>query len=379
MGEKSRLGTSASAVGGALAVALALIVGIAAPARADDAPSWAQVQAAKSNAAAAQAELKVIQSATVQLQSELDAAGAAELKAAYAATEAQNALDAAEANLTALSTQLATAKTQAAAATARFVGTEVQLDRLGGGNDLTAQLLATSGGSSDLLGKLSSLNQLGRRSSDLETTARQKQNLVTSLRAQASSAEKARTALKADADSKLQAAQAAQTAAQAKLAAGQQQLATLTQQAAALGGQAQALQQQYDAEAAARQAAAEKSGSSGGGVETIDTSGVVVDVAAAKAYAQQAIARYGWGDDQFDCLVSLWNMESGWRANAYNVSSGAYGIPQALPGSKMASAGADWRTNANTQIDWGLSYISGRYGSPCAAWAFETSHVPYWY
>ena len=72
-------------------------------------------------------------------------------------------------------------------------------------------------------------------------------------------------------------------------------------------------------------------------------------------------------------------MESGWRANAYNTSSGAYGIPQALPGRKMASAGADWVTNANTQIDWGLSYIKGRYGSPCAAWAFETSHVPYWY
>ena len=66
---------------------------------------------------------------------------------------------------------------------------------------------------------------------------------------------------------------------------------------------------------------------------------------------------YGWGSDQFDCLDLLWTRESGWRADAYNASSGAYGIPQSLPGSKMASAGADWRTNAATQINWGLGYI----------------------
>ena len=65
----------------------------------------------------------------------------------------------------------------------------------------------------------------------------------------------------------------------------------------------------------------------------------------------------------------LWTRESSWRADAYNASSGAYGIPQSLPGSKMAAAGADWRTNAATQIEWGLSYIAGRYGAPCGAWA----------
>jgi resuscitation-promoting factor RpfB len=76
----------------------------------------------------------------------------------------------------------------------------------------------------------------------------------------------------------------------------------------------------------------------------------------------------GWGDDQFSCLVTMWNHESGWRVNAAN-PSGAYGIPQALPGSKMASAGADWATNPATQIKWGLEYISSRYGTPCGAWA----------
>ena len=86
---------------------------------------------------------------------------------------------------------------------------------------------------------------------------------------------------------------------------------------------------------------------------------------------------YGWGDDQFSCLVSLWNRESSWNYQAENPSSGAYGIPQSLPGSKMGSVGADWRTNPTTQIVWGLGYISGRYGSPCSAWAH--SEATGWY
>lgn len=85
----------------------------------------------------------------------------------------------------------------------------------------------------------------------------------------------------------------------------------------------------------------------------------------------------GWGAEQFGCLESLWSKESGWRWNASNSSSGAYGIPQALPGSKMASAGGDWSTNPATQITWGLSYIANRYGTPCSAWAH--SQASNWY
>jgi chemotaxis protein histidine kinase CheA len=97
-------------------------------------------------------------------------------------------------------------------------------------------------------------------------------------------------------------------------------------------------------------------------------------VEGAKATAQQkASAEYGWGSDQFSCLVSLWNKESGWNYQAYNGGSGATGIPQALPGSKMASAGADWQTNAATQISWGFGYIAGRYGNPCGAWGHSES------
>lgn len=92
-----------------------------------------------------------------------------------------------------------------------------------------------------------------------------------------------------------------------------------------------------------------------------------------RSIAQSMVAARGWSDTEYQCLVSLWDRESGWNPYASNASSGAYGIPQALPGSKMASAGADWQTNPATQISWGLGYIAGRYGTPCAAWSHSNS------
>ena len=88
-----------------------------------------------------------------------------------------------------------------------------------------------------------------------------------------------------------------------------------------------------------------------------------------RAIARQMVAARGWSSTQFGCLDQLWTRESDWRVNAYNASSGAYGIPQALPGTRMASAGSDWRTNPRTQITWGLGYIADSYGDPCGAWA----------
>ena len=114
-----------------------------------------------------------------------------------------------------------------------------------------------------------------------------------------------------------------------------------------------------------------------GTAELPDPSSVAVEPGTAQAMGKEMAAARGWGDDQFACLLSLWNKESGWRWNAENRSSGAYGIPQALPGSKMASAGDDWRTNPRTQIAWGLGYIAGRYGDPCGAWAH--SKAKNWY
>ena len=107
-----------------------------------------------------------------------------------------------------------------------------------------------------------------------------------------------------------------------------------------------------------------------------DPSTVVVSPGSAQAIAKAMVADRGWDSSQFSCLVSLWNRESGWRVTAAN-PSGAYGIAQAKPGSKMASVGSDWRTNAKTQITWGLGYIADRYGTPCGAWAH--SQATGWY
>ena len=98
----------------------------------------------------------------------------------------------------------------------------------------------------------------------------------------------------------------------------------------------------------------------------VATSGSVAEY---QAYARERCYDYGWSDSDFYALVNLWNKESGWNVYSKNSRSGAYGIPQALPGSKMASAGSDYLTNYKTQINWGLSYIKSRYGSPSNAWS----------
>ena len=115
----------------------------------------------------------------------------------------------------------------------------------------------------------------------------------------------------------------------------------------------------------------------------VEARGVTVQIApipeegTPKAFALAQVKEKGWDYNQFSCLVKLWQRESNWRWNAKNKSSGAYGIPQALPGTKMATAGADWLTNPETQIRWGLKYIDSRYGSPCAALLHSDIHN--WY
>ena len=96
-----------------------------------------------------------------------------------------------------------------------------------------------------------------------------------------------------------------------------------------------------------------------------------------RTIARAMLSQFGFGSDQFTCLNSLYMSESGWNVHADNPSSSAYGIPQALPGSKMSSSGSDWQNNAATQIRWGLGYIKGSYGTPCGAWSFKQGHN--WY
>jgi hypothetical protein len=117
----------------------------------------------------------------------------------------------------------------------------------------------------------------------------------------------------------------------------------------------------------------------GGGAPGAQGGPTSAGAAQAQAYAKSRLSAYGWDGGQMSPLISLWNEESGWNRLADNASSGAYGIPQALPGSKMGAAANPPTSSAAAQINWGLGYIKDRYRDPAAAWAFETSHSPNWY
>jgi hypothetical protein len=126
-------------------------------------------------------------------------------------------------------------------------------------------------------------------------------------------------------------------------------------------------------------ATAATTGSAGGGVTAGGTTANVPppNPGTAQSIAYNMMPSFGFDPKtQFSCLDNIYTRESGWRYNAAN-ASGAYGIPQALPGSKMASAGADWQTNPATQIKWGLGYIKSMYGTPCGAWSFWEGHGYY--
>ncbi len=149
--------------------------------------------------------------------------------------------------------------------------------------------------------------------------------------------------------------------------------------AESLGKQTKAIAAQHakikaEIAAAAKKAAEEKAARA----RALANRGYEPGVTDPKEIARQILKnKFGYGSNQFDCFNNIIMRESKWDINATNPSSGAYGIPQALPGSKMASEGSDWRTNPATQIIWGIKYMKGRYGSPCGAWGFKSSHG--WY
>lgn len=111
--------------------------------------------------------------------------------------------------------------------------------------------------------------------------------------------------------------------------------------------------------------------------KTYKTYRIAYNKSEVQAYAHDLVLSYGWSEEDYNSLVLLWYRESSWNLNAVNKKSGACGIPQSLPCSKMASAGADYRTNYKTQIRWGLNYIKARYGSPSEAWRHSQKH--HWY
>ena len=137
----------------------------------------------------------------------------------------------------------------------------------------------------------------------------------------------------------------------------------------------QVIAEKKAAEAAAEEAAARKKAEESGG--PVPFTGPIPSSCAEYSGSREIgctlMLQAGFGISQFPCLDNLWTKESGWNYRAENTSSGAYGIPQALPGDKMAVFGDDWRTNPATQIKWGLDYIENRYGTPCNAWSHSQS------
>ncbi|MDR5700053.1 aggregation-promoting factor C-terminal-like domain-containing protein [Agromyces aerolatus] len=371
----------AAPVIGALAAATLLpiaVLGPAAPASANDLPTWDDVNAAKQDVASREAEAARIDTLIGGLEVETGRLGDAAVSAASDAATAEAASATAAERAGRLGTDADTAAAHAQVSAQRFGYSAALLARTGGA-DTTLQLFFAQGqpGGDDLLTNLSRVSRL----TDLYTAEAQRAEVARadaqSLREQADLAASERDRLAGEAEAKAGAARAAHEAAERELTAQQSSLDTLYAQLASLRDRSVDLERQVRgaeqaaAEAAERERVArEAAGTPGGDTGTAPPpAGVIVDPVGAKAYARSAVARYGWGEGEYQCLVWLWERESNWRADAYNRSSGAYGIPQSLPGSKMAAAGTDWRTNAATQIEWGLSYISGRYGAPCGAWA----------
>ncbi len=367
-------------------------------------------------------------SAVAQVKQELDAAEADAAAASHRALDASAVAEqtrlqaertaARAAELTAQSASADAAETSSAAAAG---ASAARLYRTVGSGPLVAQLL-TDADPDSLLERLGILDRVSEVTARTAGRARSAADVATSLREQAEQARDEAARLADDARTTAATAQSDAEAEAETVRAAQARLDDLYAQLAALrattAAQERAAREQEKVQRDAQQpggsaggpVAATGGGSGSGGGSTGGSggssssggagsggsssgggsspgggsgggstapAGPVMSPGEARSAARGAIGRYGWGDDQFSCLVSLWNRESSWRVDAYNSGSGAYGIPQALPGDKMAAFGLDWRTNANTQISWGLSYISSRYGSPCGAW--DHSQRTGWY
>jgi hypothetical protein len=362
----------------ALALGLAVLgVGIGPTAAQASDPTWAEVQAAKKDVRSKATEVAAIQQALDGLESEAARLGTIAVQKAAAATAAMNHLQAAQQVYDRLQRQTRAAAGDAGTARRTAATVATQMYR-GGDPNLMVWLSGRDSGS--LLYRLGALSQIGDTSTQLLAQAEVQQREAKALGDQAAAQATVRDALAKVARSASNTAKAAQQAADRQVEQTRSRRATLQAQLSSLKAKSSSLQASYAAAQRAKAAAAAAGATSGGtGLGGIAAGAGSLSPAGAQAYAASRLGAYGWSSDQMSCLTRLWNIESGWRWNAYNASSGAYGIPQALPGSKMATAGGDWTTSSRTQIEWGLGYIQARYSTPCGALGFETSHVPYWY
>ena len=356
---------AAAAVTAAVALAVpAAPASAAAPSPGPTVPSAGEVSKAQEAADAVAAEVAEITAEVEAAQARLETLQRAVSDSVAAHEQATKDLADAEEAVRQATLDLALARSASAAADRALSGSAALMYMQGGDlQSLTTLLLSPPGVMSDLSVVMDQQADGARESFDAARAAaaeaKRQEFLFTSARdgeaALLESAEAKRVATEKEAAkagkeaATLGARQEALTARLAELEQGAADLAGLREAAAALGGTLI-------------------------GVQASGTS-----ARASQEIARTMVTARGWGAGEFTCLVTLWTRESGWSWSATNPSSGAYGIPQSLPGWKMASAGSDWLTNPATQISWGLGYIEDRYGTPCRAYEAFLSRSPHWY
>ena len=424
------------------AVVLLISCLVAMPAQAQDAPpsgspSWADVEAARGNAASTAVEASKIVQALDALEREADVVGTTAVQAGADYALTQNKLDAATVEVDVLNAQAQRAGEQAQKYKKEAVAVAVQNYKHGGsGLGLFATMAALE--SLDSLNGVDLMQRVGDQAARRHDLASESQAAAAALEKNRQEAQTAQKELTAAALRTRDTAVAAQAAVTVQLESKKSQSTTLVAQLAALKNTSVAKEQAYrkgqtelaayeQAQAAKRDAAAAQAQRAaqvqqlpaapnpapnqdianpapnpalpvpvpapikpvappapvapnpGGGYIPVEQllpnipGGAVNDPAGAKAYAASRLAARGWDQGQVQCLNQLWERESNWRTNATNPYSGAYGIAQALPPSKYGETGSDWLTNYQTQIEWGLGYIRNRYGSPCGAWNHSQS------
>ncbi|MEJ1193212.1 lytic transglycosylase domain-containing protein [Pseudarthrobacter sp. CCNWLW207] len=412
------------AVAGLLAVVLAAPLAMA-PSHADDDtppggyPSWQDVQNAKQSEAGKAAEVTRINELLSGLQTQAEALGGAAVTSAAEYAAADAALQAASSRVDVLTAQTERATAELGQYKKEIGALAAQSYKTGGTN--MGFFVALDAVQTNSIQGLNIVQIVSDKTAALVNKSAAAERVASALADQEKAARIERERLSGEAKSKLDAAQAAQQAMSRQVAEQQEHSQELTAQLASLKGttaavegefrqgqaalaayetaqaakraaaQEQARQQAEAAAKAAALAAAQKPVNPGPAAPAAPAApapapvpgptpspppvvvpsvpgGAVNDPAGAKSYASGRLSAYGWGQDQFLCLAQLWTKESNWLTTATNPYSGAYGIAQALPAGKYASAGSDWLTNYRTQVEWGLGYIRDRYTSPCGAW-----------
>lgn len=384
-----------------LAIALGVVLGtglLTAPAAAKSKyPTWSDVKHARQHVNETKSEISTITKLLHHVQAKAAKLGdeAVEKRAQYDA--ARHRLDAATAKMERLKDKLESTKNEQARIQKKVSSLAVHSYKNGGSTPSPSMaLLLNPHTANKMLDGQSDLSLLSSRNAKLLARAQRARKSTESLTAQSKVAAHERQKLSQSAERAFESAQAAKNAADREVKKTTKRSHTLVAQLATLKHRSVKVEKRYQAGVAARrayraqqaaarraaeQAAARRaqarqasSGSSGGSGTHSYGGG---SPSTARAYARSRLSAYGWSSSQYGCLLNLWNQESDWDTYAVNPSSHAYGIPQSLPASKMASAGADWRTNYRTQVDWGLGYIRASYGTPCGAWSHEVSHN--WY